>query len=310
AAGCEHSLGLKSDGSIVAWGWNDYGQCDVPSPNTGFVAVAGGGFHSLGLKADTWLLGSVRVTIIPQAAVDAGAEWRRLGAATWRNSGETETGIPVGVEAVEFKDVAGWVKPANRLVNISALQTTDTSGTYGEVVAVGVAKLLSDGTLVGIDAAVVSAAWPDVFYIEADDRSCGIRVEKAGHALTEGMRADVVGALATDADAERYINADTAVPAGTGSVAPVGLTNKCVGGGDWNYDPVTGIGQKGVRDSAALNNIGLLIRTWGRVTYKDTDHFYLDDGSKLDDGSGHLGVKVLATGLSIPAQDAYVQVTG
>ena len=52
AAGSSHSLGLKADGSIVAWGDNYYGQTDVPAPNTGFVAVAAGGSHSLGLKAD------------------------------------------------------------------------------------------------------------------------------------------------------------------------------------------------------------------------------------------------------------------
>ena len=51
-AGWDHSLGLKSDGTIVAWGDNDYGQCNVPSPNAGFVAVAAGGYHSLGLKSD------------------------------------------------------------------------------------------------------------------------------------------------------------------------------------------------------------------------------------------------------------------
>ena len=52
AAGSSHSLGLKADGSIVAWGDNEYGQCDVPSPNSGFVAIAAGSSHSLGLKAD------------------------------------------------------------------------------------------------------------------------------------------------------------------------------------------------------------------------------------------------------------------
>ena len=51
AAGWEHSLGVKSDGTVVAWGWNEYGQCDVPEPNADFVAVAAGGSHSLGLKS-------------------------------------------------------------------------------------------------------------------------------------------------------------------------------------------------------------------------------------------------------------------
>ena len=38
-------------GAIVAWGWNDHGQCNLPTPNTGFIGVAGGYYHSLGLKA-------------------------------------------------------------------------------------------------------------------------------------------------------------------------------------------------------------------------------------------------------------------
>ena len=50
AAGSNHSLGLKSDGSIVAWGFNWRGQCDVPSPNTGFTGIAGGASYSLGLR--------------------------------------------------------------------------------------------------------------------------------------------------------------------------------------------------------------------------------------------------------------------
>jgi hypothetical protein len=52
AAGGYHNLGLKADGSIVAWGQNDSKQCNVPSPNSGFVAIAAGEYHSLGLKSD------------------------------------------------------------------------------------------------------------------------------------------------------------------------------------------------------------------------------------------------------------------
>ena len=36
----------------MAWGSNGSGQCNVPSPNKDFVAVAGSASHSLGLKVN------------------------------------------------------------------------------------------------------------------------------------------------------------------------------------------------------------------------------------------------------------------
>jgi hypothetical protein len=52
AAGTQHSLGLKSDGTIIAWGLNDYGQCEVSAPNAYFVGVAAGYNHNLGLSSE------------------------------------------------------------------------------------------------------------------------------------------------------------------------------------------------------------------------------------------------------------------
>ncbi len=62
SAGSYHCLGLKVDGSIVAWGDDTYGQCDVPAPNSGFIGVAGGGQFSLGLKSDGSVVGWGRDT--------------------------------------------------------------------------------------------------------------------------------------------------------------------------------------------------------------------------------------------------------
>jgi alpha-tubulin suppressor-like RCC1 family protein len=69
AAGDDHSLALKSDGSLLATGWNIYGQLGngvtaykatwtsvIPS---GVTQVAAGGYHSLALKSDgaAWATG-------------------------------------------------------------------------------------------------------------------------------------------------------------------------------------------------------------------------------------------------------------
>jgi len=52
AAGYYHTAGVKSDGTVVAVGWNGYGQCDVGGW-TGITQVAAGYYHTVGLKADS-----------------------------------------------------------------------------------------------------------------------------------------------------------------------------------------------------------------------------------------------------------------
>ena len=56
AAGLSHSMALRGDGTVVAWGNNLYGQTNVPAV-TNFVAISAGAYHSLGLKKDGTVAG-------------------------------------------------------------------------------------------------------------------------------------------------------------------------------------------------------------------------------------------------------------
>lgn len=51
AAGSDFTIGLKSDGTVVATGENNYGQCDI-AEWTDIVAIAAGSTHTVGLKSD------------------------------------------------------------------------------------------------------------------------------------------------------------------------------------------------------------------------------------------------------------------
>ena len=102
-------------------GWN-------APPNQGVTIDNGQTTHASGTY--TQQTGSLQMMINPQGAIDAGAQWRRMGTSTWRNSSYTESSIPVGEATLEFKSVTGWNTPTNQQVTISADQTTTASGTY------------------------------------------------------------------------------------------------------------------------------------------------------------------------------------
>ncbi|HOL17768.1 MAG TPA: M23 family metallopeptidase, partial [Bacillota bacterium] len=74
--------------------------------------------------------GSLRVSISPQEAVQAGARWRIAGTSTWRNSGETVSQIPAGSYTVEFRDVSGWDRPSSQKVTVSGGQVKTISASY------------------------------------------------------------------------------------------------------------------------------------------------------------------------------------
>ena len=98
------------------------------NPGSQTVTINNGETTTISRTYNTAQTGSLQVTISPQAAINAGAQWRVDGGA-WQVSGYTQT-IEVGQYTVEFNDLSGWKKPANQTVTITNDQMALTKGTY------------------------------------------------------------------------------------------------------------------------------------------------------------------------------------
>ena len=145
------------------------------------------------------------------------------------------------------------------------------------------------------------------FYIEEPDRSSGIRIISTEQ-VNEADVVNIEGDLTTESG-ERSISATSVavVHQLLTPLKPFAMPNGALGGGDLTPDT------KGVTGGVGARNVGLLVTTWGRVTYvggADEEFFYIDDGSGLEDGSGHVGVKVGCRDLEKPQLGWLVTVTG
>ncbi|HET6452936.1 MAG TPA: hypothetical protein VFI02_00905, partial [Armatimonadota bacterium] len=166
---------------------------------------------------------------------------------------------------------------------VGSIQTA-TDGTIEWV------KTWPDGHVFGsgdITAKIITRDWTDYFYVEQDDRSCGIRVEKTAHGRHRDDKVDIEGTLGTNADLERYIAAATITLNGSGTLKPLFMIQRSLGGGDFAYLPgPPASGQRGTKDAHGVNNIGLLLTGLGRVTAIDTGSppqwFRIDDGSVVE----------------------------
>ncbi|HUV04030.1 MAG TPA: S8 family serine peptidase [Armatimonadota bacterium] len=170
------------------------------------------------------------------------------------------------------------------------------------------ARAQPEGALVKLPDQLVSAGisqMGDRFYIESPDRSCGIQVRRAsGDQPAERDKVTVVGGMGL-ADGERGILDSSITRTATGCTLPdpVCMTNRDFGGAD------VGSLIPGITGGCGLNSIGLLVKTWGKVTYIGSDHFYIDDGSGVQ-GAGHVGIKIRCPGLTKPSPTQYVVAAG
>jgi hypothetical protein len=233
--------------------------------------------------------------------------------ATW--SGITGAGsVPYHAGTFNWNTlgVAGSNAYRVRVVRNGEESVSDESDAAFTIAAIGSArdcKLHPDDTPVAVNGRRVSAVFDNCFYVQEEDRSCGVGVLWVGAMPALGDLANVTGDMTT-VDGERMIDADTVDWTDPDALVPIpiGMANKLVGGNSLQYLPgPPPTGQMGILGKGGLNNIGLLVKTWGRVI--------LVDGSPtpafitITDGFGEITVD-LVPGAIVPIVGDKVSVIG
>ena len=106
AGGDDHAVALKSDGSVVGWGYNGSGQTNVPAAaSSGVVAIAAGDDYSLALKSDgsvvVWGGGSCGLRPTLPAVASSGVTALPSG----RSGGGTPSPAPPALEPRRHPDL-------------------------------------------------------------------------------------------------------------------------------------------------------------------------------------------------------------
>lgn len=172
------------------------------------------------------------------------------------------------------------------------------------------AKAIPDSFDIQLRGKPVIGDFDGMFYVEDPDRGGGMQILTEWNP-TPGDLVTVTGRTWL-VDGERVLDwaSGSSSPGGADRIPePLFMNAPNLGGRDFFWvQNGENCGQQGISGSKSINNVGLLVRLAGRVTYSDATCCYVDDGSRLDDGSGHLGVKVWGAGA--PPIDAMVVVTG
>jgi len=121
AAGAWHNLGLRTNGTVVAWGDNDAGQCEVPAGLSNILSIAAGGYHNLAIRADSTVTAwgandygqcNVPADLGPVIGISAGA-WHSLAlrrdgtVKAWGDNSWGQRNVPAGLNGVLAVAAAG-----------------------------------------------------------------------------------------------------------------------------------------------------------------------------------------------------------
>lgn len=208
----------------------------------------------------------------------------------------------------------------NYCIRISALDgsvsdQSDASFSIIPTVTITTAKSTPDGCVITLQDKVVTCNVSGYTYIEEKNRQAGIKITGDTCGLTSSTAITATGIMNT-VSGERVLQTDSIITLGPADkIRPYVFSNRALGGSAFGLQDAVMeyklIGSTAeLISSIGLNNIGLLARVSGRVVAAGTDWFYIDDGSKCNDGSGFIGVRVICPGIDPPMQGAYVLLNG
>ncbi len=194
SAGVQHTVGLREDGTVVAAGSNDAGQCEV-SDWEDIVAISAGWYHTAGLKEDGTVV-AVGNNEYGQCEVSDWKDIVAISAGWWHTVGLKEDGTVVAVglgfndydscEVDDWKDIVAISAGGNHTVGLREDGTVVAVGynEYGEckvsdwkdimAISAGICYtvgLREDGTVVAVgeneDGQCEVSDWEDIVAISA-----------------------------------------------------------------------------------------------------------------------------------------------
>jgi hypothetical protein len=262
AAGSYHTVGLKSDGTVVAVGVNYEGQCDVGNW-TDITQVAAGYYHTVGLKDDGTVV-AVGQNNYGQCDVGNWTGITRVAAGYDHTVGLKSDGtvVAVGSNASGRCDVGGW--------------TGITQVAAGLAHTVG---LKSDGTVVAVgrneEEQCNVGGWTDITQVAAGEGHT-VGLESDGTVVAVGAnyegQCDVGGWTDITGVAAGYYHTVGLMTGGTVVAAGNNYYEQCDAGG-WNLGLVVPPSQRVLTISSTAG---------GSVTTPGEGTFIYDEGTVVD----------------------------
>jgi hypothetical protein len=144
------------DGTLIVNAGNTFTLPDIQAAHSVYVTFKP--------KTSSSQTGALTVTLQPQGAISAGAQWQVDGG-NYRNSGDTTTGLTPGTHTVSCKTVPGYSAPASHSVSVTAGTVANDTETYNIIAPTTYTLTLNQGGAMGSISPSPLGTWNGSAYV-------------------------------------------------------------------------------------------------------------------------------------------------